>query len=74
MSASIYLYSEFDGPLRIEPGEDDVSPCVWIRSSKGTPVSVALTLDAADRAKLRAALDELDAREAQQAEPAREAA
>lgn len=57
MSASIYLHSEFDRP-RFSTESDQ--PCIWIRSEYA---NVTLTLDAADRAKLRAALDELDARE-----------
>lgn len=53
MSASIYLFSEFDRlTFSIRPDGD---------ASANT---VALTLSFEDRAKLRAALDELDAREA----------
>lgn len=69
MSASIYLYSEHDGPFRIAVGDDMTDSCIWIRDRRFL-YSIALTLDASDRVSLRAALDELDAREAAQAQPA----
>lgn len=73
MSASIYLYSEFDD-LNVVADTSAKNPTLWIRTWGSPSQSVGLVLNAADRAKLRAALDEIDAHEAQQAEPAREAA
>lgn len=57
----IHLYSEFD-ELEFEcdeEGGNDGFETIWIREKDGD--SVSLNLSAADRAKLRAALDEADA-------------
>lgn len=51
----IHLFSEYDG-LSFECQDDE--PTVWIRAESGPCISLGLTK--ADRAKLRAALDEAD--------------
>lgn len=56
MSTTCHLFSEHD-TLRITA---DGEGAVWIR---GQHLTVSLTLDAADRAKLRSALATLDAAE-----------
>ena len=57
-STMIHLYPESD-VLSFECSDDE--PTLWIRSMrKKVTVSIDLT-DAADRAKLRAALDDADA-------------
>lgn len=57
MSTLVTIYSEFDR-LEIEADKDDGT--VWVRGYKSN-TTVALDLDRAARAQLRAALDQADA-------------
>lgn len=61
MSTTVNVYSEFDGPMQVRVGSPGT--CIWIRSDD-CMTAISLTLDADDRQKIRAALDEIDAREA----------
>ena len=61
MSAMISIHSDWS-QISVECEEDGVSgsPTIWIRSHRDSK-TVAINLSRADRAKLRAALDEADA-------------
>jgi hypothetical protein len=58
MSASMFLVGDEYGALEIEASDD----AIWVRERRCGDV-IALTLDRAHRARLRAALDKLDAAE-----------
>lgn len=59
MRKRVHMYSELD-EIRCDVAEAEsaYAPTIWIR---GDNSAVSLTFDRADRAKLRAALDQADA-------------
>lgn len=61
MATKINLYSRHDG-LKFNVEEDGFGEdqTVWIRSGRMAGVTISITLNTADRAKLRSVLDQAD--------------
>lgn len=62
MASLTSLYSEFDQlTFEVESDNPEDDQTIWIRSFRTRGDTVSLNLSRADRAKLRAALDQADA-------------